>query len=146
MPNIFAIHNISGAIDPDEDGGVQTIIFLHPAMEAGISCIKNDEINGAVPPGTYIPTDSIGLNSFQIDIPFVVSIDDETKLFFSFSQIILMLLAEFNIACFKSSAIEFSALLISDFFTLNDLTLGRFNSSFISLKALVPFLELILYT
>ena len=33
MPNIFAIHNISGAIDPDEDGGVHTIIFLHPAMD-----------------------------------------------------------------------------------------------------------------
>ena len=28
---------------------------------------------------------------------------------------------------------------LHDFFTLNDLTLGRFNSSFISLKALVPF-------
>ena len=66
-----------------------------------------------------------------MDIPLVVSIEDETKLFFSFSQIILMLLAEFNIACFKSSEIEFSALLISDVRTLNDEILGRFNSSFI---------------
>ena len=48
----FATHNISGAISPFLFGGVQMIIFLHPATFAGISCINNDEINGALPPGT----------------------------------------------------------------------------------------------
>ena len=49
------------------------IIFLHPAIIAGIACINNELNSGAVPPGIYNPTVSIGLNSDHNEIPFVVS-------------------------------------------------------------------------
>ena len=47
-----------------------------------MSCISSEEINGALPPGTYIPTESIDLNSFHTCIPFVVSIGVLVNLFY----------------------------------------------------------------
>ena len=119
---------------------MHTTIFLHPATLAGISCIRKDDINGAEPPGTYRPTVSIDLNSFQRVIPLVVSIDEELKFFLSSSQINLILFEESRIAFFKSSETEFSDLFISAALTLKDFIFGSFNSSLIMLKALVPFL------
>ena len=117
---------------------MQTIIFLHPAITAGISCIRNEDINGADPPGTYKPTVSIALNSFQILIPFVVSKGEEIRPLISFSQTNLILFAESRIDFFKSSEIKVSDLIISDFLTLKDLIIGKLNSLFIKLNALVP--------
>ena len=49
-------------------------MLLHPAIIAGIACIKKELNRGAVPPGIYRPITSIGLNSDHNLTPFVVSI------------------------------------------------------------------------
>ena len=41
---------------------------------AGITCIKNDDTRGAVPPGTYKPTLLIGTYLSHILKPFIGSI------------------------------------------------------------------------
>ena len=74
MPSIFATQRIDGSIFPNLLGGVQTTIFGQPAKRAGIACIIRELNNGAVPPGIYKPTVSIGLNSDHNLIPFVVSL------------------------------------------------------------------------
>ena len=48
-------------------------MFLQPATIAGIICINIELNKGAEPPGTYKPTESIGLVSAHKLIPFVVS-------------------------------------------------------------------------
>ena len=63
-----------GSIFPFLSGGVHTIILLQPEIIAGIACIKKELNRGAVPPGIYKPTISMGLNSDHSFIPFVVSI------------------------------------------------------------------------
>jgi len=52
---------------------------LHFAIIAGIASINTEENNGAVPPGIYKPTFSIGLLSCQQNTSFDVSIFFETK-------------------------------------------------------------------
>ena len=52
-------------------------IFLHPATFAGTSCIIRDDINGAVPPGIYKPTASMGTTLFHTDKPVIGFIELE---------------------------------------------------------------------
>ena len=79
MFNKSATHKIAGSIFPSFLGGVHTTILLQPAIIAGIACIKKELNKGAVPPGTYRPTTSIGLNSDHNLIPLVVSISSIDK-------------------------------------------------------------------
>ena len=65
-----------------------------------------------------MPTESIGLNSFQILMPFVVSTGVPINPFLSFSQIVFMLAAELRIDCFNLSETNGSDFDISDFLTL----------------------------
>ena len=119
------------------------MIFLQPATIAGINCISNDDTSGADPPGTYIPTLSIGLNSFHILIPLVVSIVLKLALFKSDLQTVLILFAACKIAILMLSVNKPSDFLISFIDTLS--VLGVFNpsSSLICLNALVPFCRII---
>ena len=64
-PVSLAEYSISSAILPSWLGGVHKIISLQPAILAGTASIKTVEKRGAVPPGMYIPTFSIGRASCQ---------------------------------------------------------------------------------
>ncbi len=72
-PATCAAYNIAGAIFPEVLGGVHNIISLHPAIFAGIANIKTVEKRGAVPPGIYNPTFSIGIAFLQQVTPAIVS-------------------------------------------------------------------------
>ena len=73
IPHKAAVYRISLAIVPSEFGGVQRIISLQPASVAGTPSINTVENKGAVPPGMYKPTDSIGRFSCQQRTPSCVS-------------------------------------------------------------------------
>ena len=62
---------MAGWTFPFFNGGVQTVISAQLAVRAGITCIKNEEISGAVPPGTYRPTFEIGTNLSQMFKPLI---------------------------------------------------------------------------
>ncbi len=72
-PATFAAQRISGLIFPSLPGGVHMTISLQPASRAGIPSIRTVENNGAVPPGMYSPTFSMGTSRYQQRIPGAVS-------------------------------------------------------------------------
>src|SRR5690606_40167579 len=72
-PQSWAVYKISGAILPSLFGGEHSTISLHPAICAGTASINTVENNGAVPPGMYKPTFSMGRFSCQQVTPLVVS-------------------------------------------------------------------------
>ena len=59
-PTTLAAARIAGFTLPSVIGGVQSTISLQPAILAGVASINTVEKSGAVPPGMYNPTRSIG--------------------------------------------------------------------------------------
>ena len=64
---------MAGCTSPTALGGVQSTISLQPAMRAGTANINTVENRGAVPPGIYNPTRSIGTAFCQQFTPGAVS-------------------------------------------------------------------------
>ena len=64
---------MAGFIFPSAPTGVQSTMRLQPAIAAGVASINTVENNGALPPGIYKPTFSIGLLSRQQTTTLVVS-------------------------------------------------------------------------
>ncbi|GHU50123.1 hypothetical protein FACS189459_3410 [Bacilli bacterium] len=56
-----AANNIQGLIGSSFLVGVNNDTFLLPAINDGIAFINTVDTNGAVPPGIYSPTFSIGM-------------------------------------------------------------------------------------
>ena len=74
MPQSCAVNRIAGYTEPSLSGGVQSIISLQPAIEAGMASINTVEKRGAVPPGIYNPTFSMPTDFLQHFTPGIVSI------------------------------------------------------------------------
>ena len=133
-----ATHNIVGFIFPFLSGGVQITIFGQPAIIAGIACIRSELNSGAVPPGIYNPTLSIGLNSDHKETPFVVSILLIDKPSNCFSWYFLIFEYAVRMAFFNWSSTNSLAFLNSELLTLNDLISFSFKILDIFLKPLSP--------
>ena len=88
-------------------------MFLQPATIAGIICINIELNKGAEPPGTYKPTESIGLVSAHKLIPFVVSAGIKFNDLNCLSAKDSMFDLAINIDDLSSSEILFSALIKS---------------------------------
>ena len=72
-PQSCAVYKMASATFPSLFGGVHKINSLQPAITAGTANINTVENNGAVPPGIYNPTFSIGRFSCQHSTPLSVS-------------------------------------------------------------------------
>src|SRR6187402_3559134 len=73
-PHSAALYNMAGFILPSLLAGVHNTTRLQPAIAAGVASINTVENRGALPPGIYKPTFSIGRLSRQQTTPLVVSI------------------------------------------------------------------------
>mmetsp|Transcript_20356 Transcript_20356/g.56717 ORF Transcript_20356/g.56717 Transcript_20356/m.56717 type:complete len:302 (+) Transcript_20356:1264-2169(+) len=74
-PAFFAQYSTSGVMEPSGRGGVASTMVLQPAMAAGTASMRAEEGRTAVPPGTYRPTDSMGLDTRRQFTPGMVSTD-----------------------------------------------------------------------
>ena len=72
-PAACAANRMAGCIFPSVLGGEQSMISLHPAICAGVASIRTVEKRGAVPPGMYSPTFSMGTAFCQQVTPGTVS-------------------------------------------------------------------------
>ena len=72
-PATLAATNMAGFTFPLRSGGVHNTISLQPAILAGVASMRTVENNGAVPPGIYRPTFSMGTLFCQQVTPGAVS-------------------------------------------------------------------------
>ena len=71
-PDFFAQYKTSGQIVPSFNGGVAKTTIGHFAIIAGTANMSAVVGNTAVPPGTYKPTDPIGLATLRHLTPGIV--------------------------------------------------------------------------
>ena len=78
-PAVPAATSMAGFIFPLRSGGVHSTISLHPAILAGVASMSTVLNSGAVPPGMYRPTRSIGTLLCQQLTPGIVSVFTPSK-------------------------------------------------------------------